>query len=175
MMLLAYLYIHFNLFSNKGFLASFHCVRPCIPAMAVRAVIKISEHALVDHSGASKEISPILLFCAAMGFLLTIFQTPFFVTLGFAGLVHVAYKSVHWTAGWALAVLGIVGNVIYVSLQGLSNPIALAAGTATGNIQSSIFVTGLLAGCTTFGGAFTAVPCVPSVTCAQWFCQQAMV
>lgn len=163
MLLLSYLYVQFDLFNNKGFLASFHCVRPCIPAMAVRAVIKISEHALIDHSGGSKDIAPILLFCAAMGFLLTIFQTPFFVTLGFAGLVHVAHKSIHWTAGWALMVLGIVGNVIYISLQGLANPLALAAGSSSGNKQSSIFITGLLAGCTTFGGAFTAVPYVPTL------------
>ena len=158
MMLLAYLYIRFDLFNNKGFLSSFHAVRPCVPAMAVRAVIKISEHALVDHSAGGKDISSILFACAAMGFLLTIFQTPFFVTLGWAGLVNVTHHNVHWAAGWALLVLGIVGNVIYISLSGLPNQVALAAGTNSGNKQGSIFITGLLAGCTTFGGAFTAVP-----------------
>jgi hypothetical protein len=29
-----------------------------------------------------------------------------------------------------------------------------------------VFVTGLLAGCVTFGGAFTAVPCAPARRCA---------
>ena len=162
MMLLAYLYIRFNLFGNKGFLSSFHAVRPCVPAMAVRAVIKISEHALVDHSAGGKEISTILFACAAMGFLLTIFQTPFFVTLGFAGLVNVIYHNAHWAAGWAFLALGIVGNIIYISLSGLPPQVALAAGTNSGNKEASIFITGLLAGCTTFGGAFTAVPCVHS-------------
>jgi hypothetical protein len=38
--------------------------RPCVPAMCVRAVLKISEHALVDHSSGSPDISSILLFLA---------------------------------------------------------------------------------------------------------------
>jgi hypothetical protein len=46
--------------------------------------------------------------------------------------------------------------------QGLPDGIALAAGSQAGDTQSTVFVTGLLAGCVTFGGAFTAVPCVPT-------------
>ncbi len=46
--------------------------------------------------------------------------------------------------------------------QGLPDGIALAAGSQAGDTQSTVFVTGLLAGCVTFGGAFTAVPCAPT-------------
>lgn len=45
-------------------------------------------------------------------------------------------------------------------VQGLTDGVALAAGTQTDSKQGSIFVTGLLAGTMTFGGAFTAVPYV---------------
>ncbi len=47
--------------------------------------------------------------------------------------------------------------------QGLPTTLALAAGTQTDSKRGSIFITGLLAGCTTFGGAFTAVPCAPGI------------
>ena len=88
-----------------------------------------------------------------MGMLLTLFGTPFFVSLGFAGLVHVLHKHtrcvqlasvsacrmlraasisstgrrsrasghararLHWTVGWGLLVLGIIANIIYISLE----------------------------------------------------------
>jgi hypothetical protein len=68
---------------------------------------------------------------------------------------------VHWAAGYALLVLGIIGNIIYISLEGLPTGLALAAGSKTDTVEGTVFVTGLLAGCVTFGGAFTAVPCVP--------------
>jgi hypothetical protein len=58
-------------------------------------------------------------------------------------------------------VLGVIGNIIYISLEGLPTGLALAAGSKTDTVQGTVFVTGLLAGCVTFGGAFTAVPCVP--------------
>ena len=61
--------------------------------MAVRAVFKISEHALVDFSVDPKEIAPMLFWLAAFGMLLTLFGTPFFVSLAFAGLVYVLYKA----------------------------------------------------------------------------------
>ena len=46
-------------------------------------------------------------------------------------------------------------------MQGLPTELALAAGSQAGTVQATTFVTGLLAGCVTFGGAFTAVPCAP--------------
>jgi hypothetical protein len=63
-------------------------------------------------------------------------------------------------------VLGVVGNIIYISLEGLPTELALAAGSQAGTKQGTVFVTGLLAGCVTFGGAFTAVPCVPAARAA---------
>ena len=65
-------------------------------------------------------------------------------------------------AGWAFLVAGLAANIIYlgVSKKPPSNT-ALAAGLRTeGNGLGSLFVTGLLAGLVTFGGAFTAVPYV---------------
>jgi hypothetical protein len=47
-------------------------------------------------------------------------------------------------------------------LQGLPTELALAAGSQTDTVEGTVFVTGLLAGCVTFGGAFTAVPCAPN-------------
>ncbi len=61
--------------------------------MCVRAVFKISEHALVDFSTPAHEMSAMLSTLAALGFLLTLFGTPFFVSLGFAGLVYIVYKT----------------------------------------------------------------------------------
>jgi hypothetical protein len=61
--------------------------------MAVRAVFKISEHALVDFHKDPTDIAPMLFWLAVLGFLLTIFGTPFFVSLAFAGLVYVLYKG----------------------------------------------------------------------------------
>jgi hypothetical protein len=72
-----------------------------------------------------------------------------------------AASRAHWAAGYALLALGIIGNIIYISLEGLPTGVALAAGSKTDTVQGTVFVTGLLAGCVTFGGAFTAVPCVP--------------
>ena len=61
--------------------------------MAVRAVFKISEHALVDHAVDKNEIAPMLFWLAVFGMLLTLFGTPFFVSLAWAGLVFIFFKS----------------------------------------------------------------------------------
>lgn len=80
----------------------------------------------------------------------------------FAGVCHVLYKNIHrgakWLAGFAVLV-GITANTIYIGFQGLPSKVGLAAGTnIPNNTDGALFVTGFLAGLTTFGGAFTAVP-----------------
>ena len=178
-MFFAWLYTIFDLFNpdklqGRGFLASFNAVRPCVPAMAVRAVMKISDHALLDRhekGAAAKEIAPILLAIAAAGFLLTTFQTLYFVSLAFFGIVFTIYRvAPRRIYAWLFLVLGIVGNIIYLAVQFsqsgykyLPSASVLVAGTKTSKSLSkngAIFTTGLLAGVTTFGGAFTAVPYV---------------
>lgn len=139
--------------------------------MAARAVYKLAEHALVDpRAPPPAEYCPMLLSCAAAGMLLTLYNTPFFATLGWAGLCNVAYHHPRLQAGCGgraralalgLLVAGCVGNTAYVAARGALAPrVALAAGSSIADPLASVFVTGLLAGCTTFGGAFTAVPCV---------------
>ena len=56
-------------------------------------MFKISEHALIDFEKDKNEIAPMLFWLAVLGMLLTLFGTPFFVSLGFAGLVYVLYKG----------------------------------------------------------------------------------
>lgn len=178
-LLLAWLYTIFDLFNpdklqGRGFLASFNAVRPCVPAMAVRAVFKISEHALLDRrekGAAANEVAPILLAIAAAGFLLTTFQTLYFVSLAFFGIVFALYRiAPRRIYAWLFLALGIAGNIIYMAVmfhqsgyKYLPGASVLVAGTKQGknlNKNSAIFTTGLLAGVTTFGGAFTAVPYV---------------
>lgn len=159
MLLFAYLYTRFDLFHKAGFLSSFHAVRPVVPAMAIRAVLKISDHALVDSRAPAAGYSSILVALAAFGMLLTLFSTPFFATLGAGGLVHACHRR-HRVAAFLLLLAFVASNVAYIAIKGLPPSLALAAGSQVGSLSSSLFVTGLLAGATTFGGAFTAVPYV---------------
>ena len=68
----------------------------------------------------------------------------------------------HKYAGWAWLFAGVLANSIYLGItHHRPGSAGLAAGLRAGdNSLGSLFITGLLAGLLTFGGAFTAVPYV---------------
>ena len=163
-LLFSWLYTQFNLFENEGFLRSFNCVRAVIPALIVRSVHKIGEGALQNHE--TKEIDPALVYFCFAGALLTVFNTPFFIAILFTGIVHVLNGRL-WRPrfnndglSFILTTLGIVANIIYISLKGSPSSVTTASGLTTGDLYGTTFVTGLLAGLLTFGGAYTAIPFV---------------
>lgn len=98
--------------------------------------------------------STLLTLCGFMAFLLTVFHTPFFATLGFAGAVNMLHRwgrergpVLAWS-GFAFLILGISANVIYMGVENIRPGVeSLSAGLRTEGEQGSLgslFLTGLL-------------------------------
>jgi chromate transporter len=140
-------------------------------ALVVRATERIGRHIVV---------SPLLAMLAAGAALATLAGVPFPIVLGVAGLVHVAADRVSPRVGDALGGLALVIGVMVlasaiasqVPLGGLGSlgtgalgPGGVGAGGPTIAVEPSVvdlFLSGLLAGLLTFGGAYTAIPFIRS-------------
>ena len=72
----------------------------------------------------TKETDPQLVYYCFAGALLTIFHTPFFISILFTGLVHLVNYTVFRPRlkndymSYVMITLGIVANIIYISLSG---------------------------------------------------------
>jgi chromate transporter len=128
-------------------------------ALIVRAVHRISEHALGDQW---------LLGIAALSALLSFLGISFWVFLPAAGLVYAAIKLHRpWLAAAAVSI-GAAMAVLTSSTVGVGHVGAAASAVQAGTVGAlPLFLSGLKAGLLTFGGAYTAIPFVRSDAIGQ--------
>lgn len=131
--------------------AEFAGCQVAVAALIVRAVHRISEHAL-----GSRWLWGIAVG-AAIGHLL---GTPFYLSLGGAAVVGALSQGRrHLLAGLAAAL--VVGAVVVFALAGAPGSAASTTPAEAGSPATlSLFASGLRAGLLTFGGAYTAIPFV---------------
>ncbi|KAI8799339.1 chromate transporter [Cladochytrium replicatum] len=179
MLLCAYVYT-LSGFRNEFVLASFKGLQPVVAAMVLRAVHKLSEHALFTHSedGREKRYEPALGLLAFTAVVNTALRINFFITLVVAGIAYGAFMKAKPKLRWAAlaVVLGLeyVGIGIYVGLKGLPPASSLSLGVVREPSPGRLFALGLLGGLVTFGGAYTAIPFVlqEAVVLGGWMTQQ---
>lgn len=157
-MLFSFIYKKYELLQNPGFNASFRCIQATIPALICRAVHRIGETSIKSKEGSG--VDPILFSVAAMATVCTVMSVPFFLTLVVAGVLNLVSLWVDRRAVMLLAAACGLGSLIYAGLQGRPGELVMIAGLQTNNLLGTLFVTGLLAGLLTFGGAYTAIPFV---------------
>jgi chromate transporter len=124
-------------------------------ALVVRAVVRLSEHILVDRG---------LVVIAVAGGIATLAGVSFWIVLPVAGLAHVLVPraprgSVHLIVLGAAAA-ALVAAVASTSAFALPGPVVgPSSPSALGDPSlADIFASGLKAGLLTFGGAYTAIP-----------------
>jgi chromate transporter len=170
MLALSWLYFQVDL-TQAAVGAALLGAQVAVIALVVRATERIGRHIVV---------SPLLAMLAAGAALATLAGVPFPIVLGVAGLVHVAADRVSPRVGDGLgaialvAAVGVLASAIasQVPLGGLGSlgtgalgPGGVGAGGPTIAVEPSVvdlFLSGLLAGLLTFGGAYTAIPFIRS-------------
>lgn len=148
---LAWLYQKLDL-KDPLIAAMFLGVQIGVIALIVRAVHRISEHALGDQW---------LLGIAALSALLSFLGISFWVILPAAGLVYAAIKlRWPWLAAAAVSIAAAMA-VLTSSTVGVGHVGAAASAVQAGTVGAlPLFLSGLKAGLLTFGGAYTAIPFV---------------
>ena len=124
-------------------------------ALIVRAVHRISDHALSDSWLWTIAIASAV--CAAL-------DVSFWVTLPAAGLTYAALAARRYTLA-CLVVAAAVVLALWISgnplLAGSQVPSGTIAAVEAGSVSAlALFLSGLKAGLLTFGGAYTAIPFV---------------
>lgn len=187
--------------SNIYFAASFKSLNIVVAAMVARAVHKIADHALTNPKTKKPRYS--LLILAILAAFNSTLNLNFFITLAVFGVVNALYdlgeggsdhdetskpindndnsrrrrRRLQWMykgAAGILLVASYIGFFVYISIVGLPSPKSLGIGVARVPDMGHLFALGLLAGCVSFGGAYTAVPFVmaEAVSIGGWMTRQ---
>lgn len=100
-----------------------------------------------------------------------------FISLGLYGIIYTLIARRFWVLAGILFVLQYVVYTIYVVLRGFPSPLSLALGIAATPSLTNLFILGLVAGCLSFGGAYTALPFVQveAVLKGAWLRQSAFI
>ncbi|KAH1544850.1 hypothetical protein KXV70_004886 [Aspergillus fumigatus] len=155
MLLASYLYSLAGL-ENPYFNASFRAVQPIVSAMILRAAHKIADHSVVDP--VSRRTSPFLVIAALCTVLNSALRINIFISLGLYGIIYSFIARRKWVIAGSLFVLQYVAYAIYVVYRGVPSPVSLALGVAETPSLPNLLALGLVAGCLSFGGAYTAIP-----------------
>ncbi|EDP50810.1 chromate transporter, putative [Aspergillus fumigatus A1163] len=132
MLLASYLYSLAGL-ENPYFNASFRAVQPIVSAMSLRSSYPEKNRINADSS----------------------FR---FISLGLYGIIYSFIARRKWVIAGSLFVLQYVAYAIYVVYRGVPSPVSLALGVAETPSLPNLLALGLVAGCLSFGGAYTAIP-----------------
>ncbi|EED24596.1 chromate transport protein, putative [Talaromyces stipitatus ATCC 10500] len=157
MLTASYLYSLAGL-ENKYFNASFRAVQPVVGAMILRATHIIADHSVIDHS--TRKIKPILVVVALCTALNSALHINMFISLGLYGIIYTFAAHGMWIIAVISFVLQYVVYGIYVHFYGVPSPMSLALGIAKTPSLTHLFVLGLVTGCISFGGAYTAIPLI---------------
>ena len=158
---------------NDIFINCFKGIQPGISAMIFRAVHKIGEFALLDsHTQIFSEGLFLIAFFSAIAL---ICEVNFFITIPLAGLLRFLQTRENFYH------VHIWGNILVLSLFFVSyglyrlnsnnrssnkedeSLLIAADNNIVDNSNRGLFITGILAGVLSFGGAYTAVPVVQSI------------
>jgi putative chromate ion transporter len=169
LLFLAWLYKNYGL-SSSVVNRSFTCVQIAVSAMIFRATYKLGEGTILTKA---KEIHWEKGFLCLFAFLTSVIKLNFFITLGVCGLIHVVFETSllktdlqKQVLGYSIAAVTIGFYVLYCELNGVPDGNLVGGSSASGYTNTdyrSLFVLGLIAGCVTFGGAYTTLPFIYSV------------
>jgi chromate transporter len=150
--------------------------------MIFRATYKLAESALCNK--AKTEIVWERGLLCLFTFLTSVIQLNFFISLGVSGIanalfVYATHHKDNQYRQWAciivawLFLIGAIGFYgLYVSIHGVpqGSMISSENSTVTGTSYSSLLELALIAGCVTFGGAYTTLPFIyaAAVTSGGW-------
>lgn len=173
MLLCSYLYVQFGL-DNTFVQRSFRCLECAVAAIIFKAVYKLADGALKDKDKQfSWEKGFLFMFC----FLCAVIGLNFFISLAVAGIMHAIFEHdriPHRRAVVLLIASATIGfYILYVILNGVPNASLIGtsgSSSISGTSYSSLLELGLVAGCVTFGGAYTTMPFVyaAAVTAGGW-------
>ncbi|KAE8549082.1 hypothetical protein EYB25_007597 [Talaromyces marneffei] len=157
MVLASYLYSLLGM-ENKYFNASFRAVQPVVAAMILRATHIIADHSVLDHK--TRQIKPILVIIALCTALNSALHINIFISLGLYGIIFLLTSHGMWIIATILFTLQYVVYGVYVHFRGVPSPVSLALGIAETPTLGNLFILGIVAGCLSFGGAYTAIPII---------------
>ncbi|KUL82177.1 hypothetical protein ZTR_09556 [Talaromyces verruculosus] len=115
---------------NKYFNASFRAVQPVVAAMILRATHIIADHSVIDNK--TRKINPVLVIIA----LCTALNSALHINM-----LYVVYG-------------------VYTHYRGVPSPVSLALGIAEMPTLGNLFLLGVVTGCLSFGGSYTAIPII---------------
>jgi hypothetical protein len=81
-----------------------------------------------------------------------------FISLGLYGILYSFVARRIWVIAGSLFILQYVAYAIYVVYRGVPSPVSLALGVAKTPSLPNLLALGLVAGCLSFGGAYTTIP-----------------
>lgn len=180
MLLWSYLYTNFGI-DNRQTLRSFRCIQNTIAASIFRSTYKLADAALND---VNKETKKKVfnwnrgLLCM-FGFLTAVIGLNFFISLAVCGFMNLFFHARLPYSDYFAYLIGaatIGFFILYVALNGVPSPnlIGGSLGSGDGRSFGALFVLGLIAGCVTFGGAYTTLPFIydAAVKTGQWLTNQ---
>lgn len=83
-----------------------------------------------------------------------------FISLGLYGIIYSFVAHGIWMIPAVLFSLQYVVYGVYVHYRGVPSPVSLALGIATTPTLGNIFILGVVTGCLSFGGSYTAIPII---------------
>eukprot|EP01038_Epipyxis_sp_PR26KG_P009967 gene9967-13407_t len=176
MLLCGYLYTEYGL-DNKSVKRSFQGVQSAVAAMIFRAIYKLAEGAL--KSPKTKAFSWDRGFIFMFNFLTAIIGLNFFISLAVSGVMNTIFENekipYRQYVNYFIAACTIGFFILYVELNGIpSGSLVGDIGSSTKTTYEALFVLGLIAGCVTFGGAYTTLPFIyqVAVVSGKWLTQQ---
>ncbi|KAM3082180.1 hypothetical protein ACMFMG_004628 [Clarireedia jacksonii] len=155
MLLASYLYSLAGL-GNVWFNASFRALQPVVGAMILKAAHKIADHSVLNAQ--TKKVDVFLVVAALCTAINNALRINIFISLGFYGIWYSLVARRLWITAAIMWIMQYVGFALYVIFKGFPSPVALALGIAKTPSLINLFVLGLVAGCLSFGGAYTAIP-----------------
>jgi len=175
MLLCSYIYVTFGL-NDKQTQASFHCIQVVVAALIFRGTYKLGEGAAKDKK--TKVFSFMNFYMILWCFLAAVINLNFFIAIATCGfmnavLTHSTHKYKNFMALF-LSCVTIGFYILYVQLEGMPTGSMIGAGKVGDKSLGGLFVLGIIAGCVTFGGAYTALPFIftAAVSNGGWLSQQ---
>lgn len=171
----SYFYVTYGI-SDPKVQASFRAVQVSIAAIIFRSTFKLSEAAILNKD---KSFNWDRGFLCVLNFLTSTIGLNFFISLAVSGIInsifHSSLPSKQYIA-YFVAACEIGFYVLYVQLAGVPNASLIGGdiGSSDQTSYGSLLSLGLVAGCVTFGGAFTTLPFIydAAVVNGMWLTQR---
>ena len=101
-------------------------------------------------------------------------QVNFFIILAYSGGIVLMLRRVRWQPNYVCASVTVAGLVAYIAaVAELGTPpdVFVGTGSFANSSYGGLFVTNLIAGLVTFGGAYTAIPFLQEAAVQVRACQ----